>query len=130
MSENKDLKNQLWNDYVEKGNSFANWFTSILISDFVYLVRIGEAGKLDCSGKVNFGFLVFSLVAMFLFKAIGVYAAKERHSLVSQGKDPDNYFLYAIETFRKWLFYLFVGSGMIAVLFSGFILWINLTMTK
>lgn len=127
MSENKDFKNELWKDYVEKGNSFANWFTSILISNFVYLIRIGETGKLDCSGKVSFGFLVFSLAAMFLFKAVGVYAAKERHALVSQGKAPDNSFLYTIETLRTGLFYLFVGSGMVAVLISGLILWANLT---
>ncbi len=127
MSENKEFKNQLWNDYVEKGNSFANWFTSILISNFVYLVRIGETGKLDCSGKVSFGFLVFSLVAMFLFKAVGVYAAKERHALVSQDKAPDNSFLHVVETLRTGLFYLFIGSGMVAVLFSGFILWGDLT---
>lgn len=123
----EDLKKQFWRDYVEKGNSFANWFTSILISNFVYLVRIGETVKLDWSGKISFGFSVLSLVAMFLFKAVGVYTAKERHSLLSQGREPDNCCIHMVETLRTKLFYLFVGSGIFAVIFSGFILWVKLT---
>ena len=127
MSENKDLKNQLWKDYVEKANSFANWFTSILISNFVYLIKLGKEGKLDRFGKGSLGLLAFSLLVMFFFKLIGVQAARTRHALVAEGKPPDNAFLKATETLRKQLFYLFLGSGMIAVLISGFILWINLT---
>ena len=123
-------------DFVEKANSFANWFTSILISNFIYLVRLGEAEGLDNPGKWSFGFSLSSLVFIFPHKALGVCAAKKRHALVSQDKTPDDTFLnvipdspciHKIETFRTRLFYLFVAFGMFAVLFSGFILWFELT---
>lgn len=127
MAESKNLA-QLWKDYVEKGNSFANWFTSILISNFVYLVKLGEGRKLECAGKWSLGLSVLSLVAMFFFRAAGVWTAQRRHDLESEGIDSDHdNSLKIVETSRKWVFYLFGVVGMIAASISAFILWGHLT---
>ena len=127
MSENKDLT-QLWKDYTEKANSFANWFTSILISNFVYLFKATESEKLGCWGKWSLGLSVSSLIAMFLFKVMGVCAARKRHDLELEGQNSDrDTFLKKIETLKKWLFYLFAGFGIVAISISGFILLANLT---
>jgi hypothetical protein len=116
----------LWKDFTDKANSFANWFTSILISNFIYLVSISGVKRTRDLGKTSLVITMVCLAMVFIFKVLGVYAAKERHGLAAKEISPlDDDRLQNIEVYRKWSFCIFVVLGAIAVLISGLAIWTN-----
>lgn len=81
-----ERKDQAWKEYREKANNFLDWFTAIIISNFVYLINfLDKEGSLvdRLNGKTHFWKLSFNaaavaLAAVFIVKALGVLAADFR----------------------------------------------------
>lgn len=120
--------NQLWKDYVDKGYSFVNWFTSILISNFVYLVNLAERKSISGWGQSSVFLSLVALVFIFLFHGIGIFAARKRHDLESQNHNSDeDISLKRAEGFRDFALLAWGALGIVAVFISGFILWNDLT---
>jgi len=76
-------KKECEKEYKDKANDLFNWFTWLLITNFGYLVSYRyKHGNLDPHPKtllvVGFIFTIASLVMVFFFKCIRVWAADMR----------------------------------------------------
>ena len=106
---------RLWEDYTSKGNSFSNWLTSLIISNFVYLIHLNDRRIATNGNSLWVWSLILSSISigcMFLFRVLGVYAARKRFDLEKAGKDSDkDQCLGKIESVREILFGFFVFSA-------------------
>jgi len=78
----EEMSQKKRDDFKEKANSFSNWFTTVVIANFVYLQSFSARDDLlNVQGKMvdwwvfSFWFTVISLTGIFIFKALGVLAA-------------------------------------------------------
>jgi len=112
-------------DFKEKANSFANWFTSVVVSNFVYLINFKEEKLWYVA--LDFFMTVFSLLFLFLFKVLGVWNARKKLDMKSMGGDiKAQEVIEKVEWTRTWIFFIgFVLAGMTAVLFSFYVIWVS-----
>lgn len=109
-------------DFKVKANSFANWLTSIIISNFVYLINLKVNRELIPLWqkniyilKLDFGLTAGALVLMALFKGLGVLTSWMRLDWRKEDR--------GLEECRTWLFVFFCIFGVVAIVLSGLILW-------
>ncbi len=107
-------------DFKKKANSFSDWFTSIVIANFVYLLSFqGQSTVASVLGaksylwNYSFWLTVFSLSGIFFFKALGVLAAYFR----VRGKDHK-----WMEDFRSIIFVFAVVTGGLLGLVVSFLI--------
>ena len=124
-TEEKD-KERAWKDYTTKGNDFSTWFTAIIISNFVYLnsIKTPERTRL---WWISFVVAIPTFVLIFLFKSLGVLAAKWRVKAQDIGLPEDEKkwlekWQEKIERARAAFSEIFVILGIVIVVFSGWIL--------
>ena len=129
ITEEKDRENA-WKDYITKGNDFSNWFTAIIISNFVYLNSI-ELTERTGLWWVGFGIAIPTFICIFLFKSLGVLAARDRvkmndPGLSGEGKRKEREKLEncqkKTEKLRAKLSISFVVLGVLIVFCSAWIL--------
>ena len=105
----------LWEDYTTKGNNFADWLTGLIISNFVYLVGFAkEKTGLWCT---SFFAALVALILVFIFKSLGVWAAKMRVDAGHTTPPEKN-----IESARDIISAFFVVLGALSMILSGIIL--------
>ena len=112
-------------DYKDQGNHFANWLTAIIISNYVYLVRLVETGEMHYLPNwtlLNWSFTIanLSLVFIFFHKGLGVVAARLRLNM--QPKSWQDIWQNITESLRSTLILLFVFTGIIPIILSGVII--------
>ncbi len=83
IDDEKDEKMNLWKEYTDKANNFADWFTAILISNFAYLIGLLDKIGVQLEAKVylwneSFNATCAALFSIFVVKALGVWAASIR----------------------------------------------------
>jgi len=118
-------------DFKDKANSLVNWLTSIIISNFVYLINLKENSKSalllkQWSDWIKWNFIctVVALILIFLFRLFGIVSSRRSLDLLDKGinVDDDNRVKF-LEQFREVLIYLFCVSSFLAVFSSVIILW-------
>ncbi len=109
-------------DFKDKTKSLANWLTSIVISNLVYLIRLNADHKNDSLWndnliilKLDFIFTAAALLFMGVFKIIDVWASWRRLN-----KSSDQ----AFEETKTWVFALTSALCIFPAIFlSVIILW-------
>ncbi len=113
----EEKKANAWEEYTGKTTNFADWFTAIIISNFVYLIGfVDKKEKIDSLWRGSFLASTAALILIFIIKVLGVWAAKMR---VNQGQSKCE---HDIESMRDIASAFFVVLGVLSLILSGIIL--------
>ncbi len=111
-------------DFKQKANSFADWLTALIISNFVYLIKFENKAtvlsKLKDSSHLwekSFWFSIIALVIIFFHKLFGVLAAQKRAEKKSRECEA------CLEWLRTHLFTFFSIVSAFALCCSGMMLY-------
>ena len=127
-----EKRSKAWEEYTGKANNFADWFTAIIISNFVYLLgfvekenSIRQLFKTDVNLWIwSFCASLVALIAVFFVKFLGFWAAKMRVDAYSKklnDKKPKKCEDY-LEDIRFYLSILFVFLGFITLVLNFLII--------
>ncbi len=111
-------------DYKSKADHFADWFTAIIISNSIYLIKFAEKkeevesllGEKTFLWYGSFFAASLALILIFLFKVLGVLAAKIRLDKGPCKSEHD------LESTREIIFLFYFFLGVLALSFTGSIL--------
>ena len=120
------IRSDLQKEFHEKANTFSNWFTSVVIANFVYLIKLkGETILHEQVSEIDYSLTIVALALIFLFKISDVIASWLRVKIKDERDAPLlKHIEEKIEFFKVWIFFLgFVVLGSIAVIISSQILY-------
>ena len=103
--------------FKQKANEYSNWFTAIIISTFVFLIDPKNQSGVIWAAALALSFI--SLVAIFLFKFLGVFAAYLRICPKFCLRCEESF----IEKVREQIILCFVIASLISVICAFVLLW-------